>query len=76
MLAYEDNIKNYIQYNYIEIIYLVTLQNSAEMKRYGLHTTTVVGHGGGASGEKGMSVNQQKRVLEDIKQYKYQVGSL
>ena len=42
------------------------------MHRARLRTATVVGHGSsGAAG--GMSVRQQKRVLEEIKQYMYQV---
>ena len=42
------------------------------MHRARLRTATVVGHGSsGAAG--GMSVQQQKRVLEEIKQYMYQV---
>lgn len=49
------------------------LQNSKRMKQLGLNTTYVVGHGGGGAPDKGMNVNQQKRVLEDIKQFKYQV---
>lgn len=44
------------------------------MKQLGLNTTCVVGHGGGGSEDKGMNVNQQKRVLDDIKQFKYQAS--
>lgn len=44
------------------------------MKQLGLSTTCVVGHGGSGSEDKGMNVNQQKRVLEDIKQFKYQAS--
>jgi len=47
-------------------------QESPKMHRARLRTATVVGHGSsGAAG--GMSVRQQKRVLEEIKQYMYQV---
>lgn len=42
------------------------------MRSAGLRTATVVGHGGSGTAD-GMSVRQQKRVLEDIKQYMYQV---
>jgi len=46
------------------------------MGRAGLHTGTMVGHGAtGASGAGGMSVPAQRRVLEEIKQNKYQVHS-
>ncbi|XP_053384999.1 uncharacterized protein LOC123536219 [Mercenaria mercenaria] len=49
------------------------LQKSERMRQLGLNTTCVVGHGGSGAADKGMNVNQQKRVLEEIKQYKYQV---
>ena len=39
-----------------------------------LRVASVVGHGKtGASDAAGMNVNQQKRILEEIKQFKYQV---
>ena len=44
------------------------------MQRMNLRVTKVVGHGKtGASEAAGMNVNQQKRVLAEIKEYKYQV---
>lgn len=49
------------------------LQNSLRMKHLGLNTTYVVGHGGSGAMDIGMNVKQQKRVLEDIKQFKFQV---
>ncbi|KAL4224482.1 hypothetical protein ACF0H5_015183 [Mactra antiquata] len=49
------------------------LQNSLKMRNLGLNTTYVIGHGGSGSNDKGMTVNQQKRILDDIKQFKYQV---
>lgn len=44
------------------------------MQSLGLHTTHVVGHGGSGTSDKGMSVNQQRKIMEEIKDYKYQVG--
>lgn len=49
------------------------LQNSERMCRLGLNTTYVVGHGGSGAADTGMTVNQQKRILEEIKQFMYQV---
>lgn len=50
------------------------LQENEVMRRMNLKVTKVVGHGKtGANDAAGMNVNQQKRVLEEIKQYKYQV---
>ncbi|XP_060557086.1 uncharacterized protein LOC132717609 isoform X2 [Ruditapes philippinarum] len=49
------------------------LLKSDRMRKLGLNTTCVVGHGGSGAADKGMNVNQQKRVLEEIKQYQYQV---
>lgn len=46
------------------------------MRQLCLNTTCVVGHGGSGAADKGMNVNQQKRVLEEIKQYQYQVSFL
>ena len=43
------------------------------MQRMNLRVTSVVGHGKTGSEAAGMKVNQQKRILEEIKQYKYQV---
>ena len=44
------------------------------MQRMNLRVASVVGHGKtGASDAAGMTVNKQKRILEEIKQYKYQV---
>ena len=43
------------------------------MGRMNLQVTSVVGHGKTGSEAAGMRVNQQKRILEEIKQYKYQV---
>ncbi|XP_052231910.1 uncharacterized protein LOC127845174 isoform X4 [Dreissena polymorpha] len=49
------------------------LKRSERMQRAGLLTTTMVGHGSTGSSAGGMSVKQQKSVLEEIKQNKYQV---
>ena len=43
------------------------------MQHMNLRVTSVVGHGKTGSEAAGMRVNQQKRILEEIKQYKYQV---
>lgn len=43
------------------------------MQHAGLKTATVVGHGSSGGMGDGMSVRQQKRVLEEIKQFMYQV---
>ena len=49
------------------------MQGSQEMQKRGLKTVTVVGHGGGGAPDRGMTVNQQKRTLQEIKEHKYQV---
>ncbi|WAR01129.1 DCL2-like protein [Mya arenaria] len=50
------------------------LQDSPQLQRAGLRTTTMVGHGDGSAGSAGgMSVRAQRNVLEDIKRGKYQV---
>ena len=57
--------------NYFHAYYL---QTNEVLQRMNLRVASVVGHGKtGASDAAGMNVNQQKRILEEIKQFKYQV---
>ena len=59
---------------YIFTINYYLFQNNEVMQRMNLRVASVVGHGKtGASNAAGMTVNEQKRILEEIKRYKYQV---
>ncbi|KAL3841905.1 hypothetical protein ACJMK2_019994 [Sinanodonta woodiana] len=48
------------------------LEFNGQIKELGLKVACVVGHGSGAA-DGGMRVNQQKRVLEEIKNHVYQI---
>lgn len=49
------------------------LQEQDDIKRMGLKVTHLVGHGGGSGEGGGMAVNQQKKILRDIKHHKYHI---
>lgn len=49
------------------------LQEQDDIKRMGLRVTHLVGHGGGSGEGGGMAVNQQKKILRDIKHHKYHI---
>lgn len=49
------------------------LQEQDDIKKMGLKVTHLVGHGGGSGEGGGMAVNQQKKILRDIKHHKYHI---
>ncbi|XP_062568485.1 uncharacterized protein LOC134230665 [Saccostrea cucullata] len=49
------------------------LQTQREINDKGLKVTHLVGHGGGSGDGEGMAVQQQRKILHDIKRHKYQI---